>query len=449
MSLQKKILLPALFAFLLASIYIVYDPGMIKSDASEYDRLADSILVGEYALDGIPSMLREPGYPAFRAILKFIGFSLTGILWTQAVMYLFTILLTGATLYKIDPKTWLWGAWGAAFSYGLAFYPSQHLSENLTAFILAIVGFLFFSVVTNPTKKNWFFLGLSCGTLLLTRYAFLVIPIACIISLSIILFRNGHSKKNILTGIMILILTTTLVVSPWMIRNYKQFGVFNVAGRLGAIIYPRAWKADKSWGSLIDSYASVLVGRGILFTVYPTNQSIFQEQWGDWWRNPEKIKLWGQTPTEIDQNRKKEAIKIITSDFDHFAKYTVWTGVDVLRLMALPNPVFPAKGSPIEGTYGPMAKDGNLSVIQITALSLAHIIQLIWFACITLSMIFGFKKYGWRFVPGIILLSFVSAHFVGDGTARHAISIHPWLLAGIFMTVFYPAWNYLRNSKHS
>lgn len=431
----KQILLPTILAFFISSIYIVFDPGQITSDASEYDRLADSVLVGQYNLDGTPSMLREPGYPFFRALLKFFEFSLTEIMWIQAIMYATTVFLVGISVCKIDEQNGSWGAWGAALSYGLAFYPSQHLSENLTAFALALVGFLFIQITQNQTTKKWFLFGLSSGLLLFTRYAFLAFPVVCIASLSTILLKQTQDKKTLIKNITIFTTATALVITPWMIRNYRQFGVFNVAGRMGAIVYPRAWKAEKSWRALADSYISVFTGRGLLFNFYPTNQSIFQEQWGDWWRDPEKIKEWGKTEVEIDQNRKKKAIEIITSDFNTFSKYVAWTGVDVLRFLALPNPVFPAKGSPIEGTYGPLAKEFGLSKLQILGLTFVHVAQLLWFVLMVFSMIIGFKKYGLRFIPGLILVSIVLTHSIGDGTARHSIPIQPWVLAGIFMTI--------------
>ncbi len=147
---HRKFLVPAFLAFLLASFYIVANPGQIKSDAKEYDDLANSILQGKFEIGGIPSMEREPGYPLFRATLKYVNSSPSFILWVQAILYFLTILAIGMTMSKIDEERGHFAAWGAALAYGLAFYPSVHLSETLVAFLLSIISFFFVSGIDNP-----------------------------------------------------------------------------------------------------------------------------------------------------------------------------------------------------------------------------------------------------------------------------------------------------------
>lgn len=434
----KKFLIPALIAFLVASFYIIEIPGGLGGDASEYDHLSNSILTGKYSINGMPSMLREPGYPFFRAVLKWLSFSNGGILWIQALLYAATVFLIGLTCFKIDKRTETWGVWGAALSYGLAFYPSHHLSETLTAFLLSIVGLLFITALDNPKQKYWILMGMVSGALLLDRYGFVLIPITCAAVIIAVSLKKEIDKKEIAKNALIFFATVIAIVSPWVIRNYIKFHEANVAGRSGAILYAKAWKVDKSWRALADSYISVFIGRGLLFTVYPNNQSIFQEQWGEWWRAPDKKKLWEDSPTEIDQSRRKAALEIIFKNPNQFARFIAWSGVDGLRSIALPNPIFEAQGSPIEGTYGPLAKEEGLSLVQIAALTSVHMVQLLWFTCIALSVYFGFKKYGFRFIPGIFFIGFILPHLAIDSTARFGAPIEPWLLASIFMVISYP-----------
>lgn len=439
----KFFLIPVILAFLFSSFYIIASPGELKSDALEYDKLADSILVGQYSLDGVPSMLREPGYSVFRAAIKIVGDEPTLILWVQALLHVATVLMIGLTIFKMAPQTGSLGTWGAALAYGLAFYPSHHLSETLTAFLLSVIGLLLISALHTPKRKHWVLLGLFSGLLLLTRFSFLLIPVICAIASTATIFKNKMgTKKEAVTGILVMFLIIAVIISPWIIRNNIQFEKIGVASRSGLILYARAWKAEKSWRSLADSYISVFLGRGLLFTLYPSNQSIFQEQWGDWWRNPEQIKLWGNSQVEIDNNRQKAATEIIFKNFNQFSKFVLWSGVDGLRLLALPNPIIEAQGSPIEGTYGPLAKEGGLSAIQIIALILVHLVQLFWFIAIVASTVIGFRKYGWKFVPNVILIGFLLPHLVIDGTARFGVPIQPWLLSGIFITILYPLYSH-------
>ena len=71
--------LPMLVAFLFAAAFIVFQPGTIWKDGAEYDALAQSILQGQYSIDGEPSMLREPGYPLFRALVRFVTSDLSAV----------------------------------------------------------------------------------------------------------------------------------------------------------------------------------------------------------------------------------------------------------------------------------------------------------------------------------------------------------------------------------
>src|SRR3989344_3632995 len=386
----KTFLIPAFIAFLLASFYIVKSPGVIESDAKEYDDLAISILDGKFELAGEVSMEREPAYPLFRAILKIIKDSPGFILWVQAIIYFFSIFLIGLTMSKIDPEKGHFAAWGAALAYGLAFYPSVHISETLVAFLLALIGY---NLMEGIEKHSWVYfvnIAIFSSFLLLTRYTYILVPIAAFF----ILLKYTKEKLKVYMGFLIIL----CLVTPWVVRNYKQFGEFNMAGRSGGILYARALRADASWRSLGDSYLSALVGRGILFTIYPNNQSIWLEQWGDWWRDKETIReMWGEGRIEIDRNRKEAAFDIIFKDFNTFAKFVAWTGVDELRL-----------------------------------------IQLLWFIVVIFSTWIGFKKYGLKFLPGIFLICVLLPHSIADNIARYGAPLQPWLLSGIFMTLLYP-----------
>lgn len=443
----KPFLIPALVAFLISSFYIVVIPGEVKSDAAAFDELANSILIGQYSLNGAPSMEREPGYPLFRSAIKLFTGNLKIILWIQALLYFMTVFWVGLVTQKIDPRIGSWGAWGAALSYGLAFYPSTHISETFVAFLLSLTGLALIDAINNSSFKNWFWLSIVSGALLLTRYTYVLVPIFSFIILAIISFKNNIQPKKIIKNFSVSVLIVMALVSPWLVRNYIIFKEINVAGRSGGILYARAWRTDKSWRSLADSYLSVFWGRGLLFTIYPKNQSIWLEQWGDWWRDKEKVKLWGNSQAEIDKNRKKAAFEIIFKDFNNFAKFVVWTGVDEFRLLELPNPIIQALGSPVEGTYGPLAKEDRLSFIQITLLVIAHIIQLFWFIAIIISTYLGFKKYGYKFIPGIFLICVLLPHSIADNIARYGAPLQPWLLSGIFMTIILPIYKTI-HEKH-
>ena len=304
-------LAPVFLAFLVASFYVIKIPSSITSDALEYDKLSDSILIGEYSIDGKPSMEREPGYPFLRADLKKISTNPEFIRWFQVLLYILSVLFVGIASKKIEPKIGVWGVWGAGLSYGLAFYPSTHLAETLVAFLLASIGLFVSMSFEKISFKNWLTISVLSGFLLLTRYTYILIPVACFFVLYFFSIKQNIDNKKILFNLIFSLMIVFSIVFPWILRNYKVFQEFNVAGRSGAILYARSVQANSPWRSLPDSLLSTVLGRGILFTVYPNNQSIWLEQWGDWWRDNETIKkMWSDDLAIRDDQRKEKAFDI-------------------------------------------------------------------------------------------------------------------------------------------
>lgn len=446
---SKKIFIPILIATFFSLFYIFTTTSKIKNDAYEYDALSNSILQGEYSINGSPSMVREPGYPLFRAILKYSYNHLTFILFVQLLLFLSTIYIVGIITEKIAPETGKWGLFGASLSYSLAFYTSVHLSEIFISFLVALLALVLSANFNKkPQIKDWVYLSIISSAILLTRYPYLFIVVSGIIILAIYSHKNGMQKKAIVVQILLSISIIIAFVSPWIIRNNNKFNEASISGRVGGVLYARAWKADKDWRNFFDSIASATLGRGVLFTIYPNNKSIWLDQWEDWWRNPKIVKeMWGDDPIIMDRNRKKAALKIIFQDFDNISKFSAWTFVDTIRLLQLPNPIPEAQGSPFEGTYGPLAKEGKLSRLQFLSLLLVHIIQLIWIVFIFISTYLGFKKYRFNFIPGILFISVLLAYSIADNIPRYGAPLQPWLLSAIFITIIFPIYEKYKNTQ--
>jgi len=444
---NRLFLIPILIALVFSSFYVFFSPGQIKSDAAEYNELANSILKGEYSLKGKPSMEREPGYPLFRAFIKIFNKNETTILLIQILLYISTVLIVGITIKKIAPETGYFGLYGASLSYALAFYASTHISEILTAFLLAFLGFLIIKTTEINSTKNWILVSAVSGILVLTRYPYILVPI---FSITVLVFHSYRKigNRKLIKNCFVSFATIFLIISPWLVRNNLEFNEIGMAGRSGAGFYAKAWKAEKSWRSAGDSLISVFLGRGILYSVYPSNQSIWLDQWGDWWRNEKIVKeMWGDEPIEIDKNRKEAAKKIIFKDFNNFSRFAFWSIIDNLRFLQLQNPVINAHGSSFEGTYGQLVKEGEINKIQLFGLGFIHLIQIIWFVLVVISLYIGFKKFGIKFIPGIFFISILIVHSLADNIARYGAPLQPWLLSGIFITVIFPIWEKYKKWK--
>lgn len=421
--------LAMLVGFLLAGSFVVLQPGQIVKDAGEYDALAQSILRGSYELNGEPSMLREPGYPVFRAAIRLISDKPEVVLWIQVFLFVAIIWLVWDSIRRLDARFAVLGAWSAALSYGLAVYASRHLLEMLSAFLIVLIAW--FAVRAMQSDKPWKDLigfSLSSSALILTRVPLALIPIALGIMLAWNWKKRGVvevvKKGSVFFGILL------LLVTPWIIRNGKTFGVWSITGRTGIQVAARAYKANESWGRLQDSLSSVVIGRSLNALSYPDSQPIILEQWKWVW---DRFAAWGIDRNEIEADKalRKEAFGILLSDVPHFLRGGMWSIVDMGRLLALPSPMAPEFG--IEGMFWPKVEAERIGVIDRCILWVAHVLQLAWWIGMLAGLYLGFRMHGKRFIPGFIFLAVLVAHAPADNIVRYAAPIMPWLVFLAFL----------------
>jgi 4-amino-4-deoxy-L-arabinose transferase-like glycosyltransferase len=421
----KRPWLPMLVGFLLAASFVVVQPGRIAKDAGEYDMLAQSIAEGSYQIDGKASMLREPGYPVFRAAIGLLTDHPSVVLWIQVLLYVAIIWLVSDSLRRFDPRLALIGAWSSALSYGLAVYASRHLLEMFAAFLVALV--VWFFVRALQTEKPWGDLigfSVASAVLVLTRVPLALVPLALAMALAWNWKKKGFIEVAKRGSIFVVI--TIILVFPWVYRNGSTFGVWSITGRTGIQVAARAYKANESWGRLRDSMGSVLIGRSLLTVKYPEAKPIILEQWKWVWN---RLEAWSLDRTEIEADRtlQKEAFGILFSDAAHVVRGGLWSIVDMGRLLALPSPLAAEFG--IEGMYWPRVENKTIWTLDIWVLMFAHLLQLLWWIGIFAGLYVGFRDYGKRFFPGYIVLAVLIAHIPADNIIRYAAPIHPWLVA--------------------
>jgi len=412
-----------LIGFLLAGSFVVMQPGQIAKDAGEYDALSLSILQGRYEIDGTASMLREPGYPVFRALIHLVTDQPEVFLWIQVLLFVAIIWLVWDTLRRLDKKLAMLGAWSSALSYGLAVYASRHLLEMFTAFLVAVVAW--FAVRAMTTEKLWpdlIAFSIASAALVLTRVPLALIPIALGLMLAFSWKKKGILEIIKQGGLFLAILI--ILVSPWVIRNNKTFGVWSITGRSGIQIAARAYKSNESLQRLQDSLVSVVIGRSLARYYYPQSKPIILEQWKWVW---DRFAAWGVDRNEIDADSalRKEVFAVLFSDAPHVVKAALWSVVDMGRLLALPSPLSAEFG--IEGMFWPKEEASGLTGIDVFVLLIAHLIQLIWWIGMLLGLYLGFERYGSKFFPGYLLLALVLAHVPADNIVRYAGPVYPWL----------------------
>jgi len=201
----------------------------------EMGRLARSIAGGQgfsspTDLPTGPSAWAPPVYPYILAgVFKLFGIYSAASAWVILTFNSIFAALTCLTLYRIaEPMygigvaratAWAW----AVFPYFL-YWPTRVVWEtSFTTFLLSLALLLTLRMAGQPTLyRTWIAFGVLWGLIILTNTALFSLMLCCLIWLW---FRAPRSPRR-LSGLILCVLTATLLVTPWLLRNYHEFGRF-------------------------------------------------------------------------------------------------------------------------------------------------------------------------------------------------------------------------------
>jgi 4-amino-4-deoxy-L-arabinose transferase-like glycosyltransferase len=222
-----------LFALVLRVAVVATDSGYEPAnDAFEYNYLAQSIAAGDgypqsgYLLQGGPTAIRGPGYPAFLGgVYALSGDSIAAGRLADAVLGAIAVLL----LYLIAKRIWgrrvgLVAATMAAVFPPLVLLSRELLSESL--FIPLELGALL--CVLNFRRSGgalrWAIAaGALCGLAALTRNTAFALLLA--VPLGVWTMRPRLRARSLPAPLLVLA-SAVLVVAPWTARNAVEFGRF-------------------------------------------------------------------------------------------------------------------------------------------------------------------------------------------------------------------------------
>jgi 4-amino-4-deoxy-L-arabinose transferase-like glycosyltransferase len=201
----------------------------------EMGRLARSIALGQgfsspTDLPTGPSAWAPPLYPYILAgVFKLFGVYSALSAWVILAFNSVFAALTCLTLYRVAERiygisvargtAWTW----AVFPYAI-YWPVRVVWEtSLTAFLLSLALLLTLRMADQPPRRrNWILFGLLWGVIALTNTAVVSLLPFC---LGWLLYQLPRVRAQSI-GAALCVLTATLVVSPWLVRNYQVFGKF-------------------------------------------------------------------------------------------------------------------------------------------------------------------------------------------------------------------------------
>lgn len=192
---------------------------------------------GEEVFPFSPNPLRPPVYPFFIAGILLLFDSYWAVLIIQLLISAVIPVLGMNIVNKVIPSNKI------AISVGvlLAIEPYSTLfssifyTETLFIFLFFLFLIFFFSYFKNPSYRNiiWASLLLGLATLVKPTVQFLPIVIPFFILWH---FRKVISKRFILQIVMFTILFM-VTISPWLYRNYKEFGVVGISAQPAFNLY--------------------------------------------------------------------------------------------------------------------------------------------------------------------------------------------------------------------
>jgi len=193
----------------------------------------------------LPVDMRMPGYPAFLAVIhRMFGANATPVMLVQAIVDLFTCVLTAALAARLAPshqraRVATAALWMAALCPFLANYTAALLTETLATFFTVAALCLFAGILEDPglrlppdaldphavlsSARWWLLAGALVGAGTLVRPDAPLALAAAGVALLMVWHRRSDAMKLLLAGVWITA-GLLLVLLPWAARNSRTLG---------------------------------------------------------------------------------------------------------------------------------------------------------------------------------------------------------------------------------
>jgi hypothetical protein len=175
--------------------------------------------------------------------------------WLKLQNIAWFLLLCGCLAVAVRSLcgSWLAGIATAVLAQAFFFYPGMRsfgvdtlFTDIQSAGVLALASLLAIRAVENRRLVAGILAGAAFGVLALIKAAMLYVSIGFVLFLALLLVLPSRRADRAdwlrtLAGFTVALL---LVVTPWMLRNERQFGVAAIADRAGLSLYTRMLKDE-------------------------------------------------------------------------------------------------------------------------------------------------------------------------------------------------------------
>lgn len=198
---------------------LVFHPPLF-SDSKEYHDIAQSVVQGQgFSVDGKPTAFRLPAYPLLlAATYSIFGDSSVPIALVQLMADLVSCLLIFAIGRKlISERTGIVAAWILALFPIQILYVPHLMTETL--FTTIFLATLWLTLQDDLPLRKSVAIGVLVGIGILLRSTALILPPM----IAVYRWKVGDGAKRVLGSLAMVGVMAFLVVSPWLVRNVRQF----------------------------------------------------------------------------------------------------------------------------------------------------------------------------------------------------------------------------------
>jgi len=227
---DKKLLIVIIIAFAIRMIFFmslqpwkneVVENRIIIFDAGEYNDLALSLL-SQNSFENFDSF-RTPGYPVFVAILYLIS---SKSVWFVLIIQIIINTLSAVLVFKIallsfSRRIALLSSFIFAVDVHQALYSIAILNDVLFEFLFLVSVYYLYKAIKICRLDLIIISALFLGIATLVRPISFLFPF--IVVFFIIIINSLRTTKKLLYSISFIFIFI-VTISPWLIRNYKQFG---------------------------------------------------------------------------------------------------------------------------------------------------------------------------------------------------------------------------------
>jgi len=222
---SKKRIIAVVFisAFILRISWMLITNSHVHPQIWEYENIAINLLNGRgftyFHLNTAYRSFVQPLYPFFCTVIYlFTNHSYLILQLVQIIISSFIcVIIFEIAGIIFDRRIAVFSAILAVFHPGMIVYAVKLHPLVMDTFLISLVALAFLHLRSNFSVRNQIVTGTISGLCILTRSTIgLFLPLAIIW----LLYRNSCPKKKIISGGFIILLTSFLIILPWMIRNY-------------------------------------------------------------------------------------------------------------------------------------------------------------------------------------------------------------------------------------